>query len=59
MNPIQDDLDQIDTEKYLMQLAFHQGNLEVVEYHANKIISLAGSVRRECFLETHRSGEVK
>ena len=56
--PIQDDLDAINTEHYMMQIAYQQGNYEVVKYHADKMISLAGGVKRECALEQLRIAEV-
>ena len=44
---------------YLMRLAALQDNHEVVEYHANRCITMAEDIRRECFLQTHVSGEVR
>ena len=59
MTSLQDLLDQLDNMKYHMQLALHRGLMEEVERHANEIITIAGEIRRECFLMTHTSGEVK
>ena len=52
-------IDSLDTEMYLMRLAALQSNYDVVEYHAGRCITMAGDIRRECFLQTHTSGEVK
>ena len=55
---IEHSLSAMETELYMMNIAARQGNYDVVEYHANRCITLAGEIRRECFLQTHNSGTV-
>ncbi len=52
-------LDSLDTEMYLMRLAAVREDFDLVEQHAAKYITLGGDIRRECFLQTHVSGEVR
>ena len=54
---LQDHIEALDVELYMMRLAKIGNDLAVVEHHANRVITLAGEIRRECFLAQHKSGE--